>query len=469
MQPESKSQTFKIALWAFGLLVCVSVPPHQAQARAPYWYDIERGEKVGICAIKAFQFYTIKDLTCTHEDNSLETVSINRSIFYGLFLVYTRILEQNKKLLRMIQDEPHDLAKINQIELKRKQIAHSLGFRPLVYDLGFRDEKKYRTIDQDDMGEIALHIPRSKAKTMRSCYDLKKLIYRAVKAAVPCSQSPSSFVNSCKYRIPHSNWYTNRDRYLVHNMVVYYPKWWEHTDLGFACDLYTKKTKDITPLDLSFYQYRRNRRNEVSATDIENYKRQATQNIKSLEEAMDALEYVIGLEVLEARYHANDASKKGKICSPHTETRLVAKTPEKGPNPDWHRLFSHAVLDARQEFTSEGRLNQATRKTLDWVTPKPFNAFISKHPYPNYSNDRYRQHLMSEDVRYITYLSTYDPSKKGAIHPPGMPMLFIPGTDYVAPEMAKDPDALGITVYSHPLAVCTPQSDDTKRAIRIFN
>ena len=441
----SKAQSFKIALWT----ILILIPSHQAQGTIDH--RIGRDE-VGICAIKGHRFHIKDDVTCTHKDRSLETVAIKRSIFNGLLLVYQKGLDHSKELLRMIHDAPQgDLTKINQIELKRRRIGAALKIL---------DDLPRNGVGRDDQGELA-HFFARRIPEMRSCYNLRKIIHKRVRDAVPCSLNPSSFVNSCKYRIPHSNWYTNKERLMVSNIVLYYPKWWEHTDLGFACELFIKKTKGLTPLDLRSWGWDR-RRDEVSNIDFEGYKRQATQNIKSLEKAIHALEHVIGLEALEARYHANDSSKKGKLCSPHTATRLVANT-ETGPDPDWHRLFSHAILDARQNFPSARR--------PDWVTPKPFSAFISKHPYPNYSGplNLYRRHLMILNVLYPIYLSTYDPGKKDDPLPPGMPMLLVPGMDYVAPEMTKDPDALGITVYSHPLAVCTPQSDDTKRAIRIFN
>ena len=448
----SKSQSFKIALWT--VLITVPLPSHRAGGSTNFYMSMTGRDKVGICSIDGDRFYRQfpNDTTCTHEDTSLETVAIKRSVFYGLLMVYKKGLEHSKKLLRMIQDEPHDLAKINQIEKKRTEIESYLNV--------FHHQRT--GTDVDNQGDLAHFFQRQKTK-MRSCYDLRKLIFAKVGDAVPCHYNPHATACQMQRRDDPKFWWTFKEQLMVGNIVTYYPKWWEHTDLGFACDLFIKKTKDLTPLDLRSYPHHRYRRDDVSDSDLANYKRQATQNIESLEEAIQALEHVVGLEVIEARYHANDASKKGKICSPHTATRVVTKTGAKGPSPDWHRLFSSAVLDARQDFPGSN---------IHWVTAKPFSAFISGHPYPNYNGDLYRQLIMSEDVRYITFVSTPTRApheEADTRHHPGLPMLFVPGIDYVAPEMTKDPDALGITVYSHPLAVCTPQSDDTKRAIRIFN
>ena len=371
-------------------------------------------DEVGICAPSyGDKIGGRKAKWCTHQDSSLEAVAIERSVFYGLLLVYKKNLKHSKELLRRLYD----------------------GSSRASWAMSSRDiSSQLDTVRSPDTTEI------------RSCYDLKILLYKNVRRAIPCT----TFLSDCGERA--WNWYTDPERTVVSNMVVYYPKWWEHTDLGFVCDLYMKKAKTVsTSFDLNAYK------NSHSSPANQRISL-VTESIEYIEKMIDVLEYVLGLEALEARYHANDSSKKGKICSPHTVTRVVTRTGATGPKPDWDRLFSHAVLDAKQEFPG--------------ITSKPVNTFISGHPYPEYSTDAYRKRLMNLDPRYITYLST--PSKHTSTDDPdpdtrpGMPMLFVPGMDYVAPEISKDPDAFGITVYSYPLAICTPSSDD-KRAIRIFN
>ena len=101
------------------------------------------------------------------------------------------------------------------------------------------------------------------------------------------------------------------------------------------------------------------------------------------------------------------------------------------------------------------------RQTLHDSNSKPFKIFSSQQPLADSSTDKVKQHLITKDSRYLTFYSS-SPNWEENYHP-GLPMIFIPGSDYVAPEVIADESPTpsrnysgkyGISVYSYPPAIC---------------
>ena len=259
----------------------------------------------------------------------------------------------------------------------------------------------------------------------------------------------------------NNTFYTDQQKDLISNKIIAYsPKWWEHTNLGASCRLLAISTKNITPfarLDINF-----DLNNALPETKrFQNLPIILNENIDKIEKIMEALKVVIGLEILQEQYQHQ--GPKNKTCSPNTGTDEVNEeaTP---PTPEWHNMYSSAVLDMRQNFNGEDTA--------------PFKIFSSEHPAKNLSSDAVKKYLMTKDPRYITFYSSS--SKFEENYHPGLPMIFIPGIDYVAPEIVADQSSSppktwsgkhGISVYSYPPATCAPSSVTLKkeRPRRLWN
>ena len=269
--------------------------------------------------------------------------------------------------------------------------------------------------------------------------------------------------------------YSSGERDLLFSLSAYIPKWWEHTDLGFACRLISQgiNLKNIVIPKLHSTQDWRGyffklddhgtivtgHYNRATIRDmIDKVKRDASE----LEKLLELLKAAAGLEVLEAKYQ--HYGPKNKACSPDTGTYKIKenKTP---PDPAWHKVYSSAILDMRQN--------------LDASVSEPFKIFSSQHPSEGFSTDLVKQHLMTKDSHYLTFYSS-NPDLEENYHP-GLPMIMVPGTPYIAPEVVADESSTpprgysgkyGISVYSYPPAVCnltTTQHRGIKRPHRIWN
>ena len=307
---------------------------------------------------------------------------------------------------------------------------------------------------------------------VRSCYDVRELLTYNAKWVYYYDQNPDQRFS---YRgVGTTQWFTNsEDQTMFRNLLGYSPKWWEYTDLGYACKLLAGGLflKNFSPLkglyrDFVGLNYYRNNRSAKSLPLGQQLPREwvnlVRKNITELDKIIELLKVTVGLEVLEAKYQ--HYGPKNKACSPDTKTYRVTenKTP---PEPHWHNVFSSAVLDMRQNF--------------DDPTSKPFKIFSSQHPSAGFSTDALKQYLMTKDPLYLTFYSS-EPDLEENYHP-GLPMIMVPGTEYIAPEVVADESSTpssgysgkyGISVYSYPPAVCnlaTTEHRGIKRPHRIWN
>ena len=315
--------------------------------------------------------------------------------------------------------------------------------------------------EKEDENDTARYLSRSRlVENRRSCYEVRSTISGLLKRFVEVNKkgSPNQLLLSRSG--------SALEKALIGGLAGYEPKWWEHTDLGFACEILDYGLKGQGADSFSKFEevYRKNF-NEVSETGeqwstekslnlIRAIKPHSVKVMKRLDRIIDALRALVGLEMQQALYQERGAFNK--ICSPLTEKDSVdvSSTP---PDPSWHKVYSSAVLDMSQDFGSSD--------------PKVLKIFDSRYPGGGVTTDSVKKHLMSRDPRYRTFYS-------GSAT--GLPMIFVPGTPYVAPEVVADktiPSSTwsgkhGISVRAHPPAVCDlagEGADSLDRPLRKWN
>ena len=118
-------------------------------------------------------------------------------------------------------------------------------------------------------------------------------------------------------------------------------------------------------------------------------------------------------------------------CGPYTEERL-----------EWKNIQSSASLDTVQNFFPDDRTK--TRNIKQSIKKR----FISKHPEADFAlRDDLKQ--LYKDYNYITFAtSLQDTNQSEPDLQPGRPMLVIPGTEFVMPEIFKqEPDQQSVSLF----------------------
>lgn len=230
---------------------------------------------------------------------------------------------------------------------------------------------------------------------------------------------------------------------LTEKTVAYSPKWWEHTDLGFACKLLHEQIKEKTKVDPSFTT--EFNKLDKSSTDTTLKTTAESELIKS-ENISAFLSNVLKLEQKELDYQ-DQPTKKNFVCSPDTKDVYVsAPTATNGPTPDWHRLLSSAVLDMRQD--------------LGVLKKKPHRIFSSTHPSGDFGFNKTEQYLVTRDPQFMTFYTSLEGQERGEKRFPtglGLPMVIVPGEEYKLPSVIKDlpnNNGFGISVYAYPISIC---------------
>ena len=411
----------------------------------------------------------------------LERQALYRSPFFGLLMIFQKMHNISVKMNDLYNKKPltpYEYEKFISMEVDLQDHAGFISFMTqdlfTVKNMYVERYNRYHVVQET----VKEHFQSWYLKTMaRSCYQLRTFIVNELRYWVVRDKGAGN--DESLPDVPDrpsilasgtTEWFNDTEKEIVKNIIGYTPKWWEHTDLGFACKLLIEETKDLIkinrtaglpglndiPHGISYtFGWKINRysgrwpNGEAHFDEDRKYSRHTrvriANNTATLEKVITTLKKILGLEILEARAHFN--GPLNKICSPHTDQHYVTKAVNHPSSPDWHRVFSSAVLDTTQYPTT---------------TYPVHNILLSAHPSQNYSSDEVKKHLMTKDPRYITFYSSTPNPKEG--YYPGLPMIFVPGTDYVPPALLSG----GITVYAYPPAVCT-KNTDSDLPIRIFN
>ena len=119
----------------------------------------------------------------------------------------------------------------------------------------------------------------------------------------------------------------------------------------------------------------------------------------------------------------------------------------------WENIQSSASLDTVQNFfpgdrTKTENIKQSLKKT-----------FLSKHPEADFAL-RYDLQQLYKDYNYVTFATSLQDLDSEPDLQPGRPMLVIPGTKFVMPEIFKqelNQQSLSLTVQAHPRSKVTLQ------------
>ena len=226
-----------------------------------------------------------------------------------------------------------------------------------------------------------------------------------------------------------------REELNLSDTVAYSPKWWEHTDLGFACKLLHEQINSDDKLILTFDEV-----NESTSGE------KADEMIKRAEKVEGFVSKVLKLEQIEQEYQKTPR-KTNFVCSPNTDKLEVkaAQQNKQGPTPDWHRLLSSAVLDMRQDY---GVLRK-----------KPNRIFSSTHPSGDFGFNKNEQYLVTRDPHFMTFYTSLKGRERGDRQFPtglGLPMVIVPGEGYKLPSVigTEEAQGYGISVYAYPISIC---------------
>ena len=384
----------------------------------------------------------------------LERQALYRSPFFGLLMVYEKIHDLTEQIKMIIDNNSattEDYEDLAGIEDDIFYHTYNIRINNFLREPSNPPTARLGWTYYEEKNPDLISKKKDQYSNIRSCYHLKIKIIDTLRSMRKRDELPHTYGGHLN--ISNTKWFSPIERKIILDLIGYTPKWWEHTDLGFACELFVKEVKDLLDINEGMNGGRRGIRGSFrysgNAHKNHNFaalKERINKNKTSLEKIITALKKVLAVEILEARAQFN--GPLGKICSPYTDQHYVTGDIGDPASPAWHRLFSSAVLDTNQSPTN---------------THPVHNILSSTHPSENFTSDEVKKHLMTKDPRYITFYSSTTPNSQEGYHP-GLPMIFVPGTDYVPPAILSG----GITVYAYPPAVCT-KNTDSHRPIRIFN